>query len=1046
MIPGSPSASKRGRVFTIPASVPFLPTLVKALLDGTLVAGFAPRGQPLELARATIYLPTKRSCVLARQAFLDELGTDAAVLPRIVPIGSIDEDEFAFAETANADALDLKPSIGGFERRALLTQFILKWAASPGVRSAEGTPLVATSPSAALALADDLARLMDDMTTREVPWSKLDTLVPESMDKYWQLTLDFLKIAREHWPALLRERQAIEPAEHRDRLIAAEAERLKTRPDGPVIAAGSTGSMPATAKLIATIAKLPHGAVVLPGLDTDLDEPSWRLISGENDNTPAAGHAQFALHGLLARMEIERGAVDTLGTPSEEGRETLVSEALRPAQSTHIWPQRLDDRDIAARIAAGLSNLTLIEAANAEEEALAIAIALREAVNTPGKTAALITPDRALARRVTAALQRWHIDANDTGGDPLGNTPAGVFARLAAEVALDGLPPVSLLALLKHPLFRLGDGNSVAALERAVLRGPRPRGGSAALASAVKNTRAEWDKLQRKERSSIHRFDPQAALTAADFDHAAALVDKISAALKPLEEIARSKPLPFGEMAKRHREVIAHLSTEGDNAAAFLREDGKKLTETFEESESQTADSDIALSPIDYAEFFLTAIAGTVVRWQENPAARVRIYGLLEARLTDTDRVVLGGLAEGVWPPEVRGDPWLSRPMRHQLGLNLPELRIGLTAHDFAQLLGAREVFLTRATKLGGAPTVASRFLQRLGAVAGERWTEVAARGENYLAWARNLDHQAQEAKPVARPQPRPPRAARPHRLSVTDIENWRRDPYSIYAGHILRLRPLEDIDTPPGARDRGTLIHGAIGEFTDIYKDRLPPDAERVLIGIGERHFEPLKDFPEARAFWWPRFLRIARWFAQFETARRPDIETLYTELSGTREFPLGDATFTLRTRADRIERRKDGSYVILDYKTGTPPTTPQVQTGLSPQLTLEAAILRGGGFENIDPHSPVTQLAYIHLHGGPDGGADKPVTFKSSTADTEADLAWQRLIMFATRFDNDTTGYLSRETPMFARRGGGDYDHLARVKEWSLSGGADDGEGGGE
>ena len=1047
MSPSPNPSSRRGRVFTIPASVPFLPTLVRALIDGTLVEGFRPR-DPLELSRATIYLPTKRSCALAREAFLDAFGKDAAVLPRIVPIGNIDEDEFAFSEIAGADALDLPDSIGGHERRALLTRLILQWAKSPGVRSAQGAPLVANSPSAALALADDLARLMDDMTTREVPWNKLATLVPESMDQYWQLTLEFLKIASEAWPALLEERKAKEPAERRDLLIAAEAERLRTTPGGPVIAAGSTGSMPATAKLIATIAKLPHGAVVLPGLDTDLDDPSWKLISGEDDSAPAAGHPQYTLHGLLARMEISRGDVTTLGEPQR--REALASEALRPAVSTHIWPQRLGNAEIAARISSGLAELTLIEAASAEEEALAIAIALREAVETKDKTAALVTPDRALARRVTATLQRWNIDANDTGGDPLGNTPAGVFARLAAEVALGGLEPVPLLALLKHPLLRLGAvagaiRGAVNALERAILRGPRPQGGSAALGHALKSMRGEWDKLQGDARSAIYRNDPQASLTAEEFDAAAELVEKLTKALAPLESVAHGKPLPFGEFAKRHRETVEQLTIEGEAVAGFLNEDGKKLADIFEDCESQTADSDIPLPPADYAEFFLTAIAGTVVRRPENPAARVRIYGLLEARLTDTDRVVLGGLVESVWPPDVRGDPWLSRPMRHQLGLNLPELRIGLTAHDFAQLLGAREVFLTRAAKLGGAPTVASRFVQRLGAVAGKQWEDVEARGEKYLSWARGLDEPAQPPKAAPRPAPKPPREARPKRLSVTDIENWRRDPYSIYARYILKLAPLDDIDTPPGARDRGTLIHGAIGEFTEFYRDKLPDDTENVLIEIGRRHFAPLKDFPEASAFWWPRFLRIAKWFAAFEAARRADIAHLDVEIGGIREIPLEGGKFTLRTRADRIERRKDGTYTVLDYKTGAPPSDKQVQTGLSPQLTLEAAILRGGGFKNIDANALVTQLAYIHLHGGPDGGEAKPVKFKDSTADTEADLAWQRLIKFVTRFDDPATGYLSRETPMFARRGGGDYDHLARVKEWSLSGGADD-EGDGE
>ncbi|HEY2136352.1 MAG TPA: double-strand break repair protein AddB, partial [Xanthobacteraceae bacterium] len=411
------------RVFTIPSSVPFLPALVRALVGGELVPGFAPASDPLTLATATLYLPTRRACRLARDVFLDVMQTDAALLPRIVPIGDIDEDEIAFAEAATgasaADALDLPPALGGLTRRMLLARLVLAWAKRlkppPGDH-----PLVVATPAAALALADDLARLMDDIATREVDWGRLDGLVPEHVDTYWQLTLDFLKIAREAWPKILAERQAIEPAERRDRLINAEAARLAAATAGPVIAAGSTGSMPATAKLLATIANLRNGAVVLPGLDTDLDEEAWDLISdSRGDETgptawPAFGHPQFAMRALLARIGISRGEVTQLRAPAAYGREVVLSEALRPAAATDRWQDRL--REVDAHLTNGLAGLTVIEAANAEEEALAIAVALREAVETKDRTAALVTPDRALARRVLAALGRWNVAVDDSGG------------------------------------------------------------------------------------------------------------------------------------------------------------------------------------------------------------------------------------------------------------------------------------------------------------------------------------------------------------------------------------------------------------------------------------------------------------------------------------------------------------------------------------------------------------------------------------------------------------------------------------------------------
>src|SRR5215472_2386905 len=769
------------RVFTIPASAPFVPTLIRALLDGTLVPGFPAARDPLALADATLYLPTRRACRLARDLYLDVTKESAAILPRIVAIGDVDEDEIAFAEAATgalaADALALPPALGGLERRLKLAQLVLKWAARIAPDARGEAPLVANNPASALALADDLARLMDDMTTRGVAWDRLDGLVPETLDRYWQLTLEFLQIAREAWPQILAERRAIEPAARRDALIKAEAARLAAHPDGPVIA-----------ELIAAIAKLARGAVVLPGLDLELDAQSWDLIEGRRDGdarvTPAVEHPQFAMQALLRRIGITREQVVALGTRAAHDRERYISEALRPAAATERW-QQLAGCDVPLRIERALETVAVIEAANAGEEALAIAISLREALETPHKTAALITPDRALARRVLAALERWKLAVDDSGGDALADTPAGRFARQAAEAALGGLSPVALLALIKHPLARLGaaegaHGRAIAALEKAVLRGPRPRPGTAGLAHALAAFRAELEKLRRGETSDLHPSHPRVRLTAAELDAAAALVTRLTAALAPLEGLAAT---PFAKAAALHRSVIAALSADETGApVAFVGTDGAALETAFEEIALNAADADFAVAPADYADVFRAAISDRVVRRPGLPGVRLRIYGPLEARLQSVDRVVLGGLVEGVWPAEMRSDPWLSRPVRHALGLDLRERRMSLSAHDFAQALGASDIILAYPTKLAGAPTVISRLVQRLAAVAGEaHWNRARARGTKYLAWALALDRPA-EVKRIEKPAPKPPRAARPTALSVTDIENWLRDPYTIYA------------------------------------------------------------------------------------------------------------------------------------------------------------------------------------------------------------------------------------------------------------------------
>ena len=1021
-------------VFNIPASARFLPVLIARLRDGTLIPGFPGSSDPLELSHATLYLPTRRACRLARDVFLETPHGTAAILPRIVAIGDLDEDEIIFAEAATGglaeNSLALSPAIESIDRRLLLAQLVARW--TPLIRAEKGTALIANTPAAALSLADDLARLIDDAITREMDWQKLDRLVPDRFDEYWQQTLTFLKIARDYWPERLKEEGAIDAARRRDQLIDAEMRRLAGSNE-PVVAAGSTGSMPATAKLLAAIAQLPRGAVVLPGLDTDLDENSWRAIAGNESEkiAPAPVHPQFAMQALLKRIGIARNAVQELAPPAPYGRELLASEVLRPAATTDQWQSRFDFPDFAAVADKSMTDVSVIETANAEEEALAIAVCLREAIEIPTRTAALVTPDRALARRVVAALERWDVEVDDSGGDALADTRAGILARLVAEVALGGFEPAPLLALLKHPLLRLGaeagaHARAVAALERAVLHGPRPRSGSAGLVHALATFKAT--------RNELHRSDPRSLVPTADLDIAETLIGKLARALAPLETLRRSSS-SLSALAAAHAKALETLASDGKTIAAYSGTDGQQLQRAFETVADSEASRTLELAAGDYPDLFRQICSGRAQRRAEPGNPRVRIFGLLESRLQSVDRIVLGGLNEGTWPPDTRSDPWLSRPMRAELGLNLPELRVGLSAHDFAQGLGAPEIVLTRAAKQGGAPTVSSRFLQRLAAVAGPgRWKEAQVRGTRYTNYARALDH-PNKVSPVPRPQPVPPPEARPAQLSVTDIENWLRDPYTIYAKHVLRLFPLEAIDTPPGAADRGTFIHDAIGEFTKTFADALPADVARKLVALGKKHFASLEDYEEARAFWWTRFLRIADWFESWERERRGGATKIFAEISGKHSIPLGKAEFLLTARADRIERRADGSYAILDYKTGQPPTEPQVRTGLAPQLTLEAAILRNGGFPGIDPGS-VSEIGYVRLKGGDPPGESKNIKIVQGTPDSCADTALQKLTGIALKFLVDGEPYRSLVHPMWKKHYG-DYDHLARVKEWSASGG---------
>jgi ATP-dependent helicase/nuclease subunit B len=1040
------------RVLSVPLSVPFLRSVVAALVDGRLVAGFEARQEPAKLARATLYLPTRRALRVAREVFLDELKTDAVVLPRIIALGDIDEDELAFAgeteQLGGAAPLDISPKLGNLERRLTLAKLVAAWAKSP-----VSAPLVVGGPASTLALAGDLARLMDDMVTRGVDWDGFDGLVPDQLDQYWQYSLEFLKIARKLWPDHLREIGRIEPAARRDLLISAEAARLTAHHDGPVIAAGSTGSMPATAKFLHAVAALPHGAVVLPGLDTDLDDEAWQTIGGIRDATgkftsePSSNHPQFAMQALLQRLGIKRSDVEILVPPAPHGRDVLVSEAMRPSSATAQWHDRLKQPAIAEKILHGMANLAVIEAPNPEMEALAIAIAMRQARHLQ-KSAALVTPDRALARRVMAALARWNLDFDDSGGDALMDTPSGAFARLAAEAVARGLEPPTLLALLKHPFCRLGGvdnewRDAIETLELALLRGTRPQAGSTGLAHDFMRFRTELQKLHDGELSSLHRAEPRVRLKSEKLDRAGQLIEALQEALAPLESLSPSKPFHFAELAHRHRDILIGLSRDRHGTAlAFEEREGMALATAFDDLVGEQKPSGLMVQLSDYPEVFQTAFADRAVRRAEKSGAQLHIYGPLESRLMQADRVIVGGLIEGVWPPAPRIDPWLSRPMRHQLGLDLPERRIGLSAHDFAQLLGAEDVVLSHSAKAGGAPAVASRFLHRLEAVAGEqRWDAAKKAGEQYVRFALALDA-PDEVRPVRQPEPRPPRATRPLKLSVTAIEDWLRDPYTIYARYILGLQPLDPVDMPLSAADRGSAIHDALGEFTRTYATTLPADPVRALRDVGEKHFKPLMERPEARALWWPRFQRIIGWFSEWEAARRGDITEINAEISGKIAILLdNERTFTLSARADRIERHADGSFVILDYKTGAPPSGKQVRLGLSPQLTLEAAILRGGGFDGIDVGSSVGELAYVRISGNNPPGEHNALELKIKNEtpqlpDEAADYARTQLEALIRKFEDETEPYRSLNLPMWTNRYGS-YDDLARIKEWSAAGG---------
>lgn len=1019
------SASRALSIYTIPPGCPFLPTLADAIHDGRLTG--APLDDPLMIADVTILLPNRRSARAFREVLLARAGSRATLLPRIQPVGDVEEDDF-LQDLASA-GIDLPPAFSGLERHLVLAYLVEEWAkrVRDTQADAQAPTLVAASPADAVTLARALLQLLDGIEAEGVDVTELAELVPGELARHYELTLEFLQIVMRHWPHVLAERGVLDPTDRRNRMIDTLTDRVvRGLLPGPIIAAGSTGSIPATARLLAQVARAPQGAVVLPGLDCELDDDAFARLT--RDPAPLT-HPQVGLARLLARIGATRADVTTLedgvARPRRRMRARLVSEAMRPAENTAAWrdlPARLDARDLAP----ALQGVTVVEAANEREEALVVALALRDAIQDPDATAALVTPDRTLARRVAAELTRWGIAIDDSAGQPLAATPPGVLARLVLDCLEQDFAPVPLLALLKHPLTLLGfepDALRVRVrLLDLVLRGPRPQPGIEGLARAVDRAR----RLGETDR---------AVLTG--------LVERLGEAFAPLTALDGSARHPLQDLMRAHWQCIAALAT-GPQGIAFLEtEAGEVLVSLFSEA-LEARVPEICILRGDYPGALDGLMCGCAVRPRTAHHARLSILGVLEARLLSADLFVLSGLNEGVWPELPETDPWLSRPMGISIGLVPPERRIGQMAHDFAQSFAARRVLVTRSLKSGGAPTVPSRWLQRIEAVleaVGIKEPPWKARSDRLLRLARHGIDRA-EYRPIVAPEPRPPLALRPRSLSVTQIEHWVRDPYGVYARHILRIAPLEPLDAAPDASDRGTIIHRVIARVMEEMRVWRADAAEARLIEIGRAEFARFDDRPEVQAVWWPRFLRAVRWFVVEETARRSEIRATIGETEGALDIEAPAGLFTLRARADRIDRHPDGTISILDYKTGTPPTVPQAASGLSPQLPLEGAIALHGGFAALGHRrARLRDLAVIRLTGGNPPGewcllrGTKQTAFD---AESGSEKALEGLRDLVAGFDDPAQPYRPLLRPQW-RLAYGDYDHLARVREWGLAEGSD-------
>ncbi len=987
------------RWFNIPAGRPFLEDLARGLIEALSPIG------PDALSDALILVPTRRAGRDLAEAFLKVADERAILLPQVRALGDLDEGEPPF-EPGDL-ALDLPQAISPARRRFELARLAADHEGSLGRTLDAG---------GALELADALAAFLDGVQIEEAsPLGKLDDLAPSDLAEHWQVSADFLRAALADWPIRLEALGLMDVSERRVALLRALAAGWATKPpDKVIVAAGSTGSQPAVAGLLTVIAGLPHGAVVLPGLDLDLADSAWADV-GEQ-------HPQGGLKRLLGRAGVERSAVKPWGSAMgarNRWRRRLINEALRPAEATADWLAQIRGlrqegaRDGVDPIAEGLEGLSAVSARNEEEAATAVALLLRETLETPNATAALVTPDAALARRVSARLTRWGVTADSSAGAPLAGYPIAVLISLLALLAYDPLDPVTQLAVAKHRLVRFGLSEDALFegrrdLERA-LRGPR-----------------------RSDRDEV------AALLKSDAGFA--VLDGLSEAAASVRAVFDGAVAPPGEAVRALAEAMERLAVGlsggiGDLWNGLAGEAAAGLVSAL------MSESD-GLPPVTaagFAELMQDLLARETVRGGGASHPRLRILGAIEARMIRADRLILAGLEEGVWPQAAPTDPFLSRPMRQTLGLPPPERRIGLAAHDFAQGASAPEVVLVSTERRGGAPAVASRWLWRLETLV--RGAGLALPGRpDILAIARGLDAPG-GFFPAQRPAPRPPVAVRPRQLPVTGIERWVRDPYAIYARYILRLRPMDRPGEPVEAMARGTAIHAAFERFALEHPGPLAEHHEAVFADI-------LMEALRAAGISTARLAReralainVAPWVIDFERRRR-DGARLLIEQSGALAFDAPGGPFTVTAKADRIEVRGHVADV-LDFKTGMPPSAKQVQSGLAPQLTLTAAILSHGGFAEIGRVEP-GQLLYVRVSGGRVPGRED---FRGQPPES-AELAARALDGLKRRaawFDDEATAYKAWATPQFIGRYGSDYDHLSRLWEWGVIGGEGDGDAGG-
>ncbi len=986
----------RPSIFTVPFDQDFCDATVAAVTDWV-------GGDIFALGDAILLLPNNRAIKAITEAFIRK-AAPGLLLPRMAAIGDLNLDDSLgpIIDPLDFDDSELiLPAIDPLERLIILAELISLQKLSRGM---------AISATESIRMARLLAATIDELNAEKIAFRDFPTLHNDhDLAKHWQNAYgDLLTI----WPKYLKvleERKLQDTSNRRNQLLGRFANKISSGMiTARIFAVGISTSAPAITAVLRAVALQTRNAVILPSIDLMMSKIDWNnLLPDDSDDERLTSairheaHPQFHLKLLLDRMGFQRSEISQLAINSKASHSSIQDIFCVPQQSA-IWMQLPKARK-------KMPNLRQLIAEDSAEEAVAIAILVRKALETKGCRIAIVTPDRELALRVSTQLKRWGIDANDTAGSALLKTANGTLFKAVILAIADGFAPNRLLAILQHPLIHNGEGRldwlkKIRQLD-LVLRGPIMGRGLSAIGMHIDIAIADERRKNKDKLAELKNW----------WDH-------VVAQLTPLERagddgLAILFPL------------ISQILSDMTHGQIWIGANGRQLSSVIENI-SNTQIANLANQNAASLASLLDALfEGQIVRPAYGGHPRVAIYGLLEARLQQADVIICAGLNEGSWPQLAQPDPWLAPHLRRQLNLSGMDRNIGLAAHDLASFMGADEMIISRAKRDRDGPTVTSRFLLRLQAYLGDQLCEET----EALHLARKID--VGESEPLAeRPVPKPSKEQRDIKLSVTDFDKLKSDPFAIYARKILLLEPLDPIDAEPTAAWRGTVIHDLLEQWSK--QDNCDPTK---LVPRAEAYLRNPAFHPMLGTLWQPRIIKALQWVADETDQLLKDFgrKPALTEAKANMQL----VGISISGRVDRIDRNANNEFAIIDYKSGGVPKKKQIFFGFALQLGLLGLMLRDGHFKDSagqvvagDAKSfeywTMQKRSGTSLFGNiVKATVDAPKDGKILTNDfvefarSHAVAAIERWILG----DEAYTAKLHPEYPNYQ-----DYDHLMRLAEW--------------